>query len=200
MNSDIDVIEGQNKDIEAEIKRLEEFGEMTAQEKESAKEKLRQEIEEKDNFMKDKEQQIQNTEDQMAQIKNYVWNMVEEFKQSQFFLSVAQNMQYDDDLQFNENNVCLYLSELEEYISLFITYLAYKQENPDAAISSLSLDKMAQKDFEKGPINIDPPNPNDALANEDLETEDEVITNPAALYKKYEEQALKEQTGFSQKK
>lgn len=98
MNSDIDVIEGQNKDIEAEIKRLEEFGEMTAQEKDQAKEKLRQEIEEKDSFMKDKEQQIQNTEDQMAQIKNYVWNMVEEFKQSQFFLSVAQNMQYDDDL------------------------------------------------------------------------------------------------------
>jgi len=89
MNSDIDVIEGQNKDIEAEIKRLEEFGEMTAQEKESAKEKLRDEIQEKDTFMKDKEQQIQNTEDQMAQIKNYVWNMVEEFKQSQFFLSVA---------------------------------------------------------------------------------------------------------------
>jgi uncharacterized protein (DUF3084 family) len=92
MNSDIDVIEGQNKDIEAEIKRLEEFGEMTAQEKDQAKEKLKQEIAEKDSFMKDKEQQIQNTEDQMAQIKNYVWNMVEEFKQSQFFLSVAQNM------------------------------------------------------------------------------------------------------------
>ncbi len=35
-------------------------------------------------------------------------------------------MQYDEDTQFNENNVTLYLAELEEYISLLITYLAYK--------------------------------------------------------------------------
>jgi len=31
--------------------------------------------------------------------------MVENFKKSHFFLSVAQNMQYDDDLIFNETNV-----------------------------------------------------------------------------------------------
>ncbi len=36
----------------------------------------------------------------------------------------------------------MYLAELEEYVSLLITYLAYKQENPDAAISSLSLERM----------------------------------------------------------
>ena len=66
--------------------------------------------------------------------------MVEAFKKSHFFLSVASNMQYDEDTVFNEANVTSYLAELEEYISLFITYLAYKQENPDAPISSLSLD------------------------------------------------------------
>jgi hypothetical protein len=49
------------------------------------------------------------------------------------------------------------LAELEEYISLFITYLAYKQENPDAAISSLSLEKMDVKEFDrnKNQLNID---------------------------------------------
>lgn len=52
--------------------------------------------------------------------------MVEYFKKSHFFLSVASNMQYDEDTVFNEANVTLYLAELEEYISLFITYLAYK--------------------------------------------------------------------------
>ena len=41
MNSDIDVIEGQNKDIEEEIRKLEEYGEMTKQEKEEAKVELR---------------------------------------------------------------------------------------------------------------------------------------------------------------
>jgi len=83
--------------------------------------------------------------------------MVEHFKKSHFFLSVAQNQQYDEDTVFNENNVILYLAELEEYISLFITYLAYKQENPDAAISSLSLEKMDVKEFDrnKNQLNID---------------------------------------------
>ena len=63
-------------------------------------------------------------------------------------------MQYDEDTQFKENNVTMYLAELEEYISLLITYLAYKQENPDAAISALSLEKMALKEFDKGPTNV----------------------------------------------
>ena len=83
--------------------------------------------------------------------------MVEYFKKSHFFLSVASNMQYDDDTVFNEANVTLYLAELEEYISLFITYLAYKQENPDAPISSLSLEQMHVKDFEKNETKIEVP-------------------------------------------
>jgi hypothetical protein len=55
-----------------------------------------------------------------------VQNMVEHFRKSHFFLSVAQHNQYDEETVFNENNVVLYLAELEEYISLFITYMAYK--------------------------------------------------------------------------
>ena len=51
--------------------------------------------------------------------------MVESFKKSHFFLSVAQNNQYDESVVFNENNVVLYLAELEEYISNFITMIAY---------------------------------------------------------------------------
>ncbi len=63
-------------------------------------------------------------------------------------------MHYDDETLFNENNVTFYLAELEEYIAILITFMAYKQSNPDAAISSLSLDKMALKEFDKGPINV----------------------------------------------
>lgn len=80
--------------------------------------------------------------------------MVNHFKTSQFFLSVAQHMQYDEDTQFNENNVTMYLGELEEYISLLITYMAYRQDDPEAATSSLSLEKMALKEFDRGPINV----------------------------------------------
>lgn len=63
-------------------------------------------------------------------------------------------MQYDEDTKFGENNVTLYLAEVEEYIALLITYIAYKQENPDAAISALSLEKMLLKEFDKGPVNV----------------------------------------------
>lgn len=123
-------------------------------------------------------------------IKNFVWHMVENFKKSHFFLSVAQNNQYDESTVFNENNVVLYLAELEEYISLFITYMAYKAENPDAAIASLSLDRMAVKEFDKNQLQIDAPMPNDInerMVNEDLETEDEITADPRQLYKRFED-------------
>jgi hypothetical protein len=81
--------------------------------------------------------------------------MVDKFKDSHFKLSVATHMQYDEEMQFNENNVTLYLSELEEYISNFITFLAQREKNPDAPISALSLDAMANKEFEKGPLLIE---------------------------------------------
>lgn len=131
----------------------------------------------------------------MKTIKNHVARMVEHFKISHFFLSVAQNNQYDDSVVFNENNVTLYLAELEEYVSLFITYMAYKAENPDAAISSLSLDRMAIKEFDNPPQRIEAPNPNeinDRMANEDLETEDEITADPRALYKKFEDMWIKD--------
>ena len=104
--------------------------------------------------MEEKNAQISEVENQMSNIKNFVQEMIDSFRQSQFFLSVAQSMHYDNETQFNENNVTHYLGELEEYISLIITYMAFKQENPDAAISSLSLEKMAHKEFDKGPINV----------------------------------------------
>jgi len=60
----------------------------------------------------------------MIRIRDFVWNMITKFTESRFHLSVASHQQYDDDTQFNENNVTMYLTELEEYVSSFITYLA----------------------------------------------------------------------------
>lgn len=163
LNSEIDMIEEQNKNIEAEIRIHEELGDQTEKEKEEVRESLKKQIEDSIFKMQEKENQISNIENQMLTIKNFVWSMVENFKKSHFFLSVATNQQYDEDTIFNENNVILYLAELEEYISLFITYLAYKQENPDAAISSLSLEKMDVKEFDrnKNQLNIDALNSQD---------------------------------------
>ena len=195
INSEIDMIEEQNKQIEEEIQSHEKLGELTEKEKENVRNKLAKQIEESDALAKEKDNQIKNIETQLMTIKNYVWNMVENFKKSHFFLSVAQNNQYDESTVFNENNVVLYLAELEEYISLFITYMAYKQENPDAAIASLSLDRMAIKEFDKQNLQIDAPMPNDInerMVNEDLETEDEITADPRQLYKRFEDMFIKE--------
>jgi len=114
--------------------------------------------------------------------------MVEKFESSHFMLAVANHMQYDEDTVFNENNVTLFLSELEEYISCFITFLAQREKNPDAPISALSLDNMANKDFDKVTGAIEVPSAHD-FDNLDADTTegDDVVTNPKDLYRKYEE-------------
>jgi hypothetical protein len=66
-------------------------------------------------------------------------------------------MSYDDNTRFNENNVIPYLGELEEYISSLITYAAYKRDDPNAAISSVPLEKLPQKEFNRREIAIDAP-------------------------------------------
>jgi hypothetical protein len=71
-----------------------------------------------------------------------VQRMVKLFKQSKFYLSVATHMTYDENTNFNESNVIMYLAELEEYISSLITYVAFKRDDPNAAISSVPLEKL----------------------------------------------------------
>ena len=83
--------------------------------------------------------------------------MIKLFKQSKFYLSVASNMAYDENTQFNENNIIQYLAELEEYISSLITYVAFKRDDPNAAISSVPLERLNQKEFNKKEIQIDAP-------------------------------------------
>jgi hypothetical protein len=68
--------------------------------------------------------------------------MVDQFKRSRFGLAVASHMNYDENTLFNENNIIPYLAELEEYISALITFVAYKRDDPNAAISSVPLEKL----------------------------------------------------------
>jgi hypothetical protein len=72
--------------------------------------------------------------------------------------------------------------------------MAYQQNNQDAAISSLSLDRMQNKEFDKGQINIEPPMADEIRMNEEAvaETDDEMITNPKDLYRKFEDMVQNE--------
>jgi hypothetical protein len=92
-----------------------------------------------------------------AKIQAHVATMVDMFKKSKFFLCVAQKMNYEDGIIFTENNIVQYLAELEEYISSLITYTAFKRDEPNAAISSIPLDKLEIKEFNKKNITVDAP-------------------------------------------
>jgi hypothetical protein len=61
-------------------------------------------------------------------------------------------MSYDENTIFNEHNIVQYLAELEEYISSLITYVAFKRDDPNAAISSVPLEALNQKEFNKKEI------------------------------------------------
>jgi len=167
---------------------------MSNAEKEVFVKNLSEEIDGYKKSNKDRDAQITNIEQQMVQIKDSCEAIINKFRSSHFRLSVASHMQYDADLVFNENNVTVYLAELEEYISNFITFMAQKEKNPDAPISALALDNMANKEFDKGPLSIDNiPHSNQFNQNfdDDQTTEDEIFTTKKDLFKKFSEYADK---------
>jgi hypothetical protein len=62
------------------------------------------------------------------------------FLKAKFQSNVSMRQSYDDDTQFNEQNIRTFLAELEEYISNLITIIAYERDDPNAAISSVPLE------------------------------------------------------------
>lgn len=94
-------------------------------------------------------EETDSTKKMFRKVQQHVEKMVEMFKRSKFFLSVAQKMSYDEGFTFNESNIVSYLAELEEYISSLITYTAFKRDDPNAAISAIPLEKLNQKDFNR---------------------------------------------------
>ena len=127
--------------------------------------------------------------------------MIKLFKQSKFYLSVAANMTYDENTLFNENNIVQYLAELEEYISSLITYVAFKRDDPNAAISSVPLEKLNQKDFQKKEIQIDAPIDTErgdgsifgAKTDVGGDLEEDVIVDSKQLYMKFMDMVGKKQ-------
>jgi len=70
---------------------------------------------------------------------------------------VSQRIQYDTTTQFNENNITLYLAELEEYFATLISYTASQRGEPNPAISSVPLDTLIEKEFNRKELMIEAP-------------------------------------------
>ena len=124
LNSDIDMVEEQNKQIAEEIEYHGKLISMSNAEKTTAPQNLATDREGNNTSNARRQAQTSNFESQMSQIKDFVEQMVACFRSSHFKLAVASRMQYDEQTQFNENNVTMYLAELEEFVSSLITYVA----------------------------------------------------------------------------
>ena len=113
---------------------------------ESQKEERVNELKDKADYLKNEiirsNAESDDMENEFKIMQRNVEKMIRLFKQSKFYLSVANTMTYDENTIFNENNIIHYLAELEEYISSLITYVAFKRDDPNAAISSVPLEKL----------------------------------------------------------
>ena len=138
-------------------------------------------------------------EDEFRVMQGNVGKMVALFKQAKFELAVAHDMNYDENTAFNENNVIQYLAQLEEYISSLITYMAFKRDDPNAAISSVPLEKLNQKEFNKREIQIDAPVDTERDtstimgARTDAGDDDDIIVDSRQLYNKFMDMVGKKQ-------
>lgn len=145
-------LEEQNEEIQEQIKKIVERGQLTEQERSNLELSLREEVRMLEDEIEKNHVEAQNTKKMFINIQKSVGTMVQMFKQSKFFLCVAQKMNYEDGIAFTENNIVSYLAELEEYISSLITYTAFKRDEPNAAIASIPLDRLEAKDFLKGKV------------------------------------------------
>lgn len=152
--TETDLLEEQNKEIKEQIERIIQRNGLTENEKEEYKKQRESElaalIAESENDKADTEA----TKRTFRKIQQHVEMMVEMFKRSRFYLSVATKMSYDEGFIFSENNIVSYLAELEEYICSLITYSAFKRDDPQAAISAIPIEKLNTKTFERKDLTV----------------------------------------------
>ena len=109
-------------------------------------------------------------------------------------------MNYDEETVFNNKNVTLFLAELEEYISELITHNEYRKNNPNAAISAISLEKLYPKQTEKSRIKPELPSKEEIQINGDgaeVEEDKELVISGKDLYKKFEDMVKKKKITYS---
>jgi len=85
-------------------------------------------------------EETNEVQEEFDEIQSVVMELVKQFQLAKFSTKVGQKMQYNDETTFNENNITMYLAELEEYFATLIAYLANQKGDNNAAISSVPLE------------------------------------------------------------
>lgn len=202
LNSDIDTIEEQNKNIAKEIKKNEELTNLTEAEKLKRADNFKDKIANVKTNMEDKEKEMEELEAKMFKIQSSVQKMVTKFQESKFRPAVTQPMNYDEETVFNNKNITLFLAELEEYISELITHNEYRKNNPNAAIAAIPLEKLHPKAQDKGGSKPELPSKDEIKISEDAvegDDEKEMVISGKDLYKKFEDLVKKNQIIYNAK-
>jgi len=124
-------------------------------------------------------EETNEVQEEFDEIQSVVMELVKQFQLAKFSTKVGQKMQYNDETTFNENNITMYLAELEEYFATLIAYLANQKGDNNAAISSVPLEQLNEKIFDKREMQIQLPY--EANTQED----DEGETDTRQLYLKF---------------
>ena len=142
LNQETDALEDNNRHIDLEIEMYQNMAKMSEQQKITKIKQLHEQKFEIEGLIKNTHKESDDMQQEFNSIKDNVAKMVNLFLEAKFSANIASRMSYNNDTHFNEGNILSYLSELEEYISNLITILAYKREDPNAAISSVPLEKL----------------------------------------------------------
>jgi hypothetical protein len=187
LGQETDQLEDTNKKIKLDIQNFKKSEQLDELEREKHIEDMRTQITDMSSEIDNASKEKYFFKEQLGIIQNHVERMVTLFKKSKFILAVASNMSYEDGTAFNDTNVIQYLAELEEYISSLITYQAFKNDDPYAAISAIPFEKLEEKKHEKQKQNLDIPSGTQFEGGPEGERAEEeaAIVNSKELYKRF---------------
>lgn len=126
-------------------------------------------------------EEVTEVQDEFDEIQQVVMQLVKQFGAAKFATKVGNKMQYNEETTFNENNITMYLAELEEYFATLIAYLANQRGDQNAAISYIPLDQLNEKVFDKKEMQIQVP----YEANTQDDEEEHGETDTRKLYNKF---------------
>ena len=189
LSQESDSLEEHNKYLDSQVESFEQIIELSNNELTKKTMENQEQADNLRNKILTSTQEINDVEEDFAEIQKISEDLVKEFAEAKFTTKVANQHQYDDNTNFTENNVGMYLSELEEYISGLITYMATKRGDPNPTISGVPLGDLPFKDWPKKDISIDAPQ--DTTVRTATGEEEESTYDISLLKKRFEEKIEK---------
>ena len=193
LGQECDQLEEMIAHTDKEIAQYEKLQHMNHHQLQSKIQDMRAEAEDLKQQILANEEECNYVQEEFNEMQKVVQTLAVQFKKAKFRPRVSTSQVYDSETQFNESNITHYLAELEEYFSSLITYTAKQRGDQDYIISSVPIEALNEKDFNRKELNIDAPYEADEKRGDDASTVggetvtgDEIVTDPRSLYNKFQ--------------